>query len=56
MRNISVERLYTKCDGETIPRPLSKLSKLADPHIFWAYRFLEVCDSLVILKNPKKCS
>ena len=24
MRNIFVEKLYTKCAGETIPRPLSK--------------------------------
>ena len=24
MRNISLEKLYTKCDGETIPRPFSK--------------------------------
>ena len=24
-----VEKLYTKCTGETIPRPLSKLSKLS---------------------------
>ena len=28
MRNIFVEKLYTKCAGETIPRPLSKNSKL----------------------------
>ena len=28
MRNISVEKSYTKCAGETIPRPLSKKSKL----------------------------
>ena len=27
MWNIFVEKLYTKCDGETIPRPLSKRSK-----------------------------
>ena len=29
MRNIFVEKSYTKCDGETIPRPLSKKSKLS---------------------------
>ena len=29
MRNISVEKSYTKCAGETIPRPLSKKSKLS---------------------------
>ena len=28
MRNISVEKSYTKCGGETIPRALSKKSKL----------------------------
>ena len=25
-RNISVEKSYTKCAGETIPRPLSKIN------------------------------
>ena len=29
MRNISVEKSYTKWAGETIPRPLSKISKLS---------------------------
>ena len=28
MRNISDEKPYTKCAGETIPRPSSKKSKL----------------------------
>ena len=28
MRSISVEKSYTKCYRETIPRPLSKKSKL----------------------------
>ena len=28
MRKIFVEKSYTKCAGETIPRPLSKKSKL----------------------------
>ena len=27
--NIFDEKLYTKWDGETIPRPLSKISKLS---------------------------
>ena len=27
--NISVEKSYTKCAGEAIPRPLSKKSKLS---------------------------
>ena len=29
MRNIFVQKSYTKCAGETIPRPLSKKSKLS---------------------------
>ena len=29
MRNIFVEKSYTKCAGETIPRPLSEKSKLS---------------------------
>ena len=29
MKNIFVEKSYTKCAGETIPRPLSKKSKLS---------------------------
>ena len=29
MRNIFVEKSFTKCAGETIPRPLSKKSKLS---------------------------
>ena len=31
MRNIFVEKSYTKCAGETIPRLLSKKSKLGTP-------------------------
>ena len=27
-RNIFLEKSYTKCAGDTIPRPLSKISKL----------------------------
>ena len=29
MRNICVEKSYTKCGGETIPRPFSKKSNLS---------------------------
>ena len=29
MRNISFKKSYTKCGGETIPRPFSKKSKLS---------------------------
>ena len=28
MKNIFLEKSYTKCGGETIPRPFSKISKL----------------------------
>ena len=29
MRNTFLEKSYTKCGGETIPRPFSKISKLS---------------------------
>ena len=29
MRNIFLEKLHIKCDGETIPRPFSKKLKLS---------------------------
>ena len=29
MRNIFLEKIYTKCDEEIIPRPVSKKSKLS---------------------------
>ena len=29
MRNISLEKWYTKCGGESSPRPFSKKSKLS---------------------------
>ena len=29
MRNIFLEKLYTKCGGETIPRPFSEKLKLS---------------------------
>ena len=29
MRNIFLQKSYTKCDGETIPRPFSKKPKLS---------------------------
>ena len=28
LRNIFLEKSYTKCDGETIPRPFSKISNV----------------------------
>ena len=30
LRNIFVEKSYTKCAAETIPRPLPKISKLSE--------------------------
>ena len=38
LRNIFLERSYTKCGGETIPRPFSKKSKLSislDQHFIY---------------------
>ena len=32
MRNIFLEKPYTECGGETIPRPFSKTSKLRISH------------------------
>ena len=29
LKNIFIEKSYTKCAGETVPRPLSKKSKLS---------------------------
>ena len=31
MRNIFIEKSYTKCGGETIPRPFSQKLKLSRP-------------------------
>ena len=31
MRNIFLKKSYTKCGGETIPKPFSKKSKLSIP-------------------------
>ena len=45
MRNIFVEKLYIKCPEETIPRPLSKTSKLGISLDQWC----EVLNSLFIL-------
>ena len=42
MRNIFLEKSYTKCDGETSPRPLSEKLKLS---ILWikSLRLVIVC-------------
>ena len=39
MRNIFLEKSYTKCDGETVRRPFSKNSKLStswDQYLLYA--------------------
>ena len=44
--NIFVEKPYTKCAGKTIPRPLSKKSKLSislDPVRFWIQISVPAC-------------
>ena len=45
MRKIFVEKSYTKWDGETIPRPFSKKSKL----IYLQMNSLKVSYSLLLL-------
>ena len=45
MRNIFVEKSYTKCAGETIPRSLSKKSKLSTSLDQWC----KVLNSLFLL-------
>ena len=45
LRNIFVEKSYTKCVAETIPRPLSKISKLSIPLDQWC----QVLSSLFLL-------
>ena len=55
MRNIFVEKLYTNCAGETIPRPLSKNKN-------WAYlwidnvKFLPVCFYCMLIWGLSKYS
>ena len=36
MRNIFVEKSYTKCGVETIPTPFSEKSKLSIPLNYWS--------------------
>ena len=46
LRNISVEKSYTKCDGETIPWPFIKKSKLSislDQYSSFIYFIFIVC-------------
>ena len=44
MRNIFIEKSYTKCDGETRPRPFSGKLKLSVSYI----------ERIVYLKNKKR--
>ena len=48
MRNIFLEKSYTKCGGETSPRPFSGKLKLSKPLNQWR----EVLHTLLSL-NPK---
>ena len=45
MRNMFLEKSFTKCGGETIPRPFSKKSKLSISLDQWS----KVLCSLVLL-------
>ena len=45
LTNIFVEKSYTKCAAETIPRPLSKISKLSIP----LHQYCKVLNSLFLL-------
>ena len=54
MRNIFLEKLYTKCGRETIPRPFSKKSKLSislDQYSKVLYTVLIVCQ----VEDYRKC-
>ena len=50
MRNICLEKSYTTCDGETIPRPFSKESKFS---ISLDQQF-KVLYSLLLLNSKSK--
>ena len=55
MRNIFLEKSWTKCDGKTVPRSLSKESKLSISQDQWSkllhslfslnakFRAIEIC-------------
>ena len=45
MRNISVEKSYLKCAGETIPTPLSKKSKFG----IYLDQYCKVLNNLFLL-------
>ena len=49
-RNILLEKSYTKCGGETIPRPFSEKSKLS---ISLVYSFIIVCFYRVQTESSK---
>ena len=53
-RNIFLEKSYTKCNGETIPRPISKNSKLSislDQYSKVLYSFFYCTPSWGLSKN-----
>ena len=43
MRNIFLEKSYTKCGGETITRPFSKKSKLSICLLINSLKILKIC-------------
>ena len=45
MKNIFIEKSYTKCDGGTIPRPLSEKSRLS----ISSYQYCKFLNSLFLL-------
>ena len=59
MRNIFLEKSYTKCSGETIPRPFSKKSKLSislDQQSKVLYSLFLLCAKSKVYQNILKLS
>ena len=66
IRNIFLEKSYTKCDGETVPRPFSKKRKFSIQFVFIVCRvevYLKILklscrpfafNSYKVLKNKKR--
>ena len=58
MSNIVLEKEYTKCDGEAIPRPFSKKSKLSlslgqQPEFFCRFSYAETWELLNLFTGTK---
>ena len=53
MRNIFLEKSYTKCDGETSPRPISEKLKLSiSLDLFLLYAKLRAIETLKLSCRP----